>query len=154
MAEVNEYIIINQNNQVYRCEGTDHKDAMRSFVADPALVVGFHGGDYDCTDGESFTVIGSGVDGPMTVVQLYANERKSYVFLTYEETIHRDSIRANIEQKFAATDDGSKVELIVTENRRTPPYDLVSDDLDFRDEGVRINNVTVPWGCVLDLVEA
>jgi len=153
MAAVNEYLIITDTQHVYRNDGTNHADALRGFVRNPVMTYGFHGGDYAADDGEWFTVIGPGQDGPMTVKQLMSVEKRVMHFITDAELRRTRINREKVSDKIRVLTEGERVELIVSENWREPPYDLTTDaPVEVRDEGVRINNLTVPWDVVEDLV--
>ena len=154
MAEVHEYIIITQGRNTYRSDGVTHVNAMRNFVANPQIKCGFHEGDYTTDDGEKFIVIGPGEDGPMTTIELVAEHHTMTCFVTEREQNRQASVRVKIEEAISERKTDDEVELIVSENLRTPPYDLTTTgEVEIRENGVRINNVTVPWAYVLNLVE-
>jgi len=52
-----DYTIIG-NGLPYQSSGTDHRDALRRFIADPSFTYGWHSGNYFCEDGEKIAVVG------------------------------------------------------------------------------------------------
>jgi hypothetical protein len=153
MAQVHEYAIVTQTRHSYTSEGTNHVDALNKFIINPAIVAGFHSGNYTTEAGERFVVIGPGKDGPMTSVTLVAVESRSFVFKTPEQ-IERD--RKKKDEMFSKWNelrgqDHLGYEVEVNQNLRVPPYDLTDETLDLSLFGIRVNNVLVPWSFVEDI---
>ena len=147
------YSIFTQTGHLYTCEGISHQDALRRFIANPAVVYGFHEGNYETDPGEKFIVVGrTQEDSKPVSVELIACESQSFHFKTQAALDHEERVMVDVVMKYERNHmRGVLAELKVTENLRTPPYDLVSDDFDFRPYGVRLNGVTVPWAYILDV---
>jgi hypothetical protein len=150
MATIFQYVIIDHARRDYRSEGVSHQDALRRFVLTPTHSIGFHSGDYDAEDGETFIVVGPTQDKPTEneVIKFVSQKRQVTVFKTPEQMAAEAEARGKVASFLRENQESQREIKIIAEDNSTPPAILVGWPEIRGDLGVRVNNQLVPWGAV------
>lgn len=150
MPYVHEYIILTGNHE-YKSEGTSHADAMNRFVSDPPITMGFHSGNYDAAPMEAFYVFGPDPKDKEknTLVRLVAHKREVTYFLSQDEIVRQELVKEKVVTVLSDLTTLDKIRLHAIDNS-SPKHDLTSraDQVAALTEGVRINDMLVPWSAV------